>query len=472
VTLRPRLSLRAWLLLSYLVVFSLPWVAIVGSGALDRDLRAQTREQLTAQGQLWGLRLERAIIERRLGLPMAVAELGDDLALARDRTLCATQIVDRDGVVLASSGAELGHSLAHDPEVARALAGDVGEWARERPKVRKFGDTELSGPSRFATIRLFVAVPIVVDADVIGAVVTSRTPREEVQAFVQMGPRLGLALALVIAAALALAVISGHFGSRSLAALAGAARRVSGGADDASALAGLERSHVREVGELADAVAAMHARLQARVDYIDEFAGNVAHEFRTPIATLRGTFELLADDPEMSPEQRERFVVNAQAELQRLEALVDGLLALARAERIVRHERVELGALVRGVASRRGIAVEAEAGAVLGAARQLESVLENLLENAERHGGSARVLLVDEGSQRGFAVIDDGPGIAAADLGHVFDRFFTTDRKLGTGLGLALVKSIVRAHGGSAEVESRPGHTVFTVRLPRAGDAD
>ncbi|MBC8069213.1 MAG: hypothetical protein IAG13_12835, partial [Deltaproteobacteria bacterium] len=68
-SLLPRLSLRAWLLLSYLVVFCLPWLAIVGSGALDHDLRAQTRDQLAAQGQLWALHIERAMDSRALTLP-------------------------------------------------------------------------------------------------------------------------------------------------------------------------------------------------------------------------------------------------------------------------------------------------------------------------------------------------------------------------------------------------------------------
>ncbi|MBC8069755.1 MAG: HAMP domain-containing histidine kinase, partial [Deltaproteobacteria bacterium] len=125
---------------------------------------------------------------------------------------------------------------------------------------------------------------------------------------------------------------------------------------------------------------------------------------------------------------------------------------------------------VRRIAEPRGDAVAGESGTVRGAARQLESVLENLLDNAERHGGRANVVLGVADAHCIFAVIDDGPGIAAADLPQVFDRFFTTDRRRGTGLGLALARSIVRAHGGTIEVESRAGHTAFNVRLPAALD--
>lgn len=465
-----RLSLRAWLLLSYLVVFSLPWIAIVGSGALDHDLRAQTREHLTAQGHLWALRVGAALADPGATLPGVATALDDDLRASRDRTLCAAQLVDTDGVVLASTSGRTGGRLGDDPEVAAALQGDVGAIARDRPRVR--GGAEYDSPSRFAPIRLFVAVPIVDEGMVVGAVVMSRTPREEVQAFVQMGPRLGIALLVVVTFTFALAMTSGHFGSRSLAALAQAARRIAAGSRDRGPLERLEHSRVREVGELAAAVAAMHAQLQARLDYIDEFAGNVAHEFRTPIATLRGTFELIADDPEMAPEQRDRFVANAQAELLRLESLVSGLLALARAERAQADDVVDVTALARSVAARHEIAVEGECGKVVGSVQQLETVLDNLVDNAGRHGGEhVTVALADEDGRVVVRVVDDGPGIAAGDLPRVFDRFFTTDRKHGTGLGLALVRLVVHAHGGEVDVESRPGRTVFTVRLPARGVA-
>jgi len=468
------LSLRAWLLLSYLVVFSLPWIAIVGSGALDHDLRAQTREHLTAQGHLWSLRIG-AALQSGVDLTALASTLEAELQTARDLTLCAVQIVDRDGVVLASSSGRTGHRIDADPEVAAALAGEVGAITRERERTRS--QIDYDGPSRFAPIRLFVAVPIV-DATpgdatrgdapaVIGAVVLSRTPREEVQAFVQMGPRLGIALLVVVSFAFALAMTSGHFGSRSLAALAQAARRIAGGSRDATALRRLETSRVREVGGLAHAVSAMHGQLQARLDYIDEFAGNVAHEFRTPIATLRGTFELIADDPGMPAEQRDRFVANAQAELLRLESLVSGLLALARAERTLGTDTVDLTALAAAVAERHGVAIHGACGPVTGSARQLESVLDNLVGNAVRHGGpQIAVHLADAGDRATIRVVDDGPGIAEADLPRVFDRFFTTDRRRGTGLGLALARLCARVHGGDVSVQSRPGQTVFTVELP------
>ena len=461
-----RASLRAWLLLSYLLVFCLPWIAIVGSGAFAHDLRAQTREHLTAQGRLWALRIGAQLQDKELD--RVAEDLAAELQASKDLTLCAAQIVNIEGTVLASTSGEHGHSLADDPEVEAALGGGIGATARARLRVR--GDVSFTGPSRFAGVRLFVAVPFIDrHGGVAGAVVMSRTPREELQAFVQMGPRLGLAFLAVVGLTLALALVSGHFGSRSLAALAHAARRIAGGSRDRAPLERLEQSRVREVGEVANAVGAMHAQLQARLDYIDEFAGNVAHEFRTPIATLRGTFELLHDDPQMPEPQRETFMTNAQAELVRLEALVDGLLALARAERAAASEVVVLRDVARAVASRHAVEIEGTCGDVVGSAQQIETVIDNLVDNAMRYGGEhVRVRLSDVEGRACVEVIDDGAGIAEADLGKVFDRFFTTDRTHGTGLGLAIVRLIARTHGGDVTVTSGAGGTVFSVWLPLA----
>jgi signal transduction histidine kinase len=462
----PRFKLRVWLVLGYLVVFSLPWIAIVGSGALAHDLRAQTRESLIAQGRVWALRIASTMGEGD-DIASAGRRLQSDLDVTREQTLCAVQVVDATGRVVATTPGTSDASLGDDPEVAAALAGDVGAVERERDPLSEGADR--TGPSRFAPVRLFVAVPVVHEREVVGAVVMSRTPREEVQAFVQMGPRLGIAVLGVVAFTFALALASGHWGSRSLAQLASAARRIAAGSREATELQALEGSRVREVGEVASAVAAMHDQIQARLDYIDEFAGNVAHEFRTPIATLRGTIELMQDDGEMDPAQRDKFLANAHAELARLGALIDGLLALARAERATALRHIDVVALVGGIADARGVAVQGSCADVEGAPQQLEAAIGNLVDNACRHGGpNVAIELGDDADDVTIAVVDDGAGVDPGDRDRLFDRFFTTDRKRGTGLGLAIVRAVARAHGGDVAVESTARRTAFTIRLPRA----
>ncbi|MCA9704624.1 MAG: HAMP domain-containing protein, partial [Myxococcales bacterium] len=359
-----------------------------------------------------------------------------------------------------------GDNASYDPDYD-AIRSEVGKL--DSPTG---GEVDWSGPSRFADVRTFVAVPVRVHEQVVGAVIVSRTPREQVQAIVQMAPRLVTGLLVMVLLTVAIAVASGHRGSRSLRRLARAALAIARGAPQAPELHALRTSRVHEVAALAGAVDTMRAQLQARLRYIDEFAGNVAHEFRTPIATLRGTFELLHDDPGMPAAQRERFVSNALAELTRLDALVGGLLALARAERPAAPERVDLQALVEDLcAERPGVRVEGRCGWVEGCAEQLEAVVLNLVDNALQHGGAVTPVIVRgwaTATETGLQVIDHGPGIAPGHRDKIFDRFFTTDRHHGIGLGLAMVRLVCQAHGGEVTVRSRPGHTVFSVALPAA----
>lgn len=473
----PSLSLRTWLLGSHLVVLLLPLLALIGTGALAMDLRRQTRSDLEHQADVLTAMIE------ELGEVAGVDELpplGERLDRAledvREDTLAGIRIVSADGWVIADSSRRPIEplNLADDPIVAEALAGGTGVATRPRgpPSERQ----PLSGPSRRARVRLFVAKPIVLDGRVAGAVVLSRTPREEVQALYQMSPRLIWGLLGALAVTIALAVVAGRLGTRSLSGLAEAARRLTHGSGrEGARLLHSAGSHVHEVRALATATAAMAEQLRSRVQYINQFAGNVAHEFRTPIATLRGTAELIRDDDDMAPEQRQRFLDNALEELDRLERLVDGLLALARAEQPHDGGAVELSELLEALPQRWPDVEFADvdaAGTVEGSASQLATVLDNLIDNAFAHGGDAvavavRGLRADD--ETGFEIVDDGPGISPANQPKVFERFFTTSREAGgTGLGLALVQRIVDTHGGRIEVHSEPGSTRFRVWFPSA----
>ncbi|MGB1275044.1 MAG: histidine kinase dimerization/phospho-acceptor domain-containing protein, partial [Nannocystaceae bacterium] len=399
------LPLRTWLLFSYLVVLALPLGALWGTGALAMDLRAQTALNLDNQGDLLALMLAREIGQAvPPGAPPEVAqgylsksgdELSELLANAKEKTLAGIRVVDHTGVVVASSGSGLGESLADQLEIQEALAGNTGSQVRPRPPPT--GRGALSGPSRRARVRLFVAKPIELSDDtVVAAVVFSRTPREELQALYQMAPRLWWGVVLALLCTLSLAVLAGYYGSRSLRRLSRLAGRLSqGDRVEPQQLARGAHSHVREVRELTETVEKMATLVQARVDYINEFAGHVAHEFRTPLATLRGTAELLHDDESMPPEQRVRFLDNALQELDRLEQLMDGLLALARAERPHARSELDLDDLCTNVCARYpDIAFELGAGKVRGSRQQLDAVVENLVDNARTHGGEQPTIRV------------------------------------------------------------------------------
>ncbi len=471
--MRVVLPLNRWLVLSYLVVLLLPAGAVLCSGALAKDLAHQTEEDLDHQAALLALHvvseLHHAGPDARLD---AVApRIATVLVAAKEETLAGFRVVNVDGIVVASSSGETGDDLADDPLVAKALAGSAGMEKRPRGETRAPVNAYRT-KSRQADYRVFVAKPLVVDGRLDGALVLSRTPREEFQTLWQMAPRLSLGVLAALAATLGLGGLAGHILSRSLKNLVRASRQIAAGSTlHLPDLAGPAGSHVAETAELADAMAAMADRLQERVAYIAEFAGNVSHEFKTPVSALRGTVELLRDDEDMPAAQRARFLDNALADLDRLSRLVGGLLRLARAEEGGDRTRFCLSDAIAPLAGRfPALQVAGEFGWVEANREQVEAALGNLVENAWRHGGegvTVRVLGKVEAGRAMVEVIDDGVGISSANLPRIFDRFFTTNRAGGgTGLGLALVRAIARTHGGDVTVRSDTGRTCFRWWLP------
>ena len=462
----PSLPLRAWMTVSHLTVLLLPLLAALVSGALARELELQTRGQVTAEG--------RAIAH--LAAPALAGADDDELevlgaAIARVEadSHSRVELLDADGrVVLGTPPRDNPQGLRDRAEVAQALAGKQAYTVRRRPKGCEAA--ECRGLSR-----VFVAVPVEHGGEVIGAVRVSQAPARAVHSVWVVGWPLLVTVGLSLLATIALALASAHILSRSLRALSRASHRIRDGSLGAvGELARPQRSHVAEVGKLSLDIAGMTDRLQQRLGYISEFAGNVSHEFKTPITTLRGTVELLRDEPDMDPAQRERFLANALADLGRLERLVSGLLDLARAEEGGGSDPVDLDALLAELLlGYQGLACQGSAGTVAGNPSQLRVALRNLVDNALQHGGpgvSVRVVARREAQRAVIEVRDDGPGISAANLPKVFERFFTTGRATGrAGLGLAMVRAIVRSHGGEVTVTSAPGATCFEVELPVQG---
>ncbi len=472
-TPRAVFNLRVWLGGSHLAVFLLPVLVLLGSGALAQDLRNQTRWDLEHQGVIIAMMASDLVHFNRMKDPKAdLAHLGEALSqrlrTVKAATLSGIRVTGPSGVVVATSGQVLGEDLSSDVEVAQALLGQATAVVRPRAAPTRM---PLASESRRAHVRLFVAVPVVLGDEVLGTVVLSRTPRDEIQAIYKMSPGpllLGTVLALLTT--LAFGLYAGFLLTRSLRTVTQTTRQIAEGRfDRVDALRTPSLSHVADVAGLAGAVETMAERLQHRLSYISEFASNVSHEFKTPLATLRGTVELLADDEDMPPEQRQRFLQNAESELLRLQELVDGLLLLARAEEAAERAPLSVRNLMEEAQARHpDVAFSFCDAQVAAQESQLLAVLENLIHNALVHG--ARPVAVScfrDGDHVVIEVQDAGAGISAANLSQVFDRFFTTRRgQGGTGLGLALVRAVVEAHGGRASVRSEPGETVFTVTIP------
>ena len=235
-----------------------------------------------------------------------------------------------------------------------------------------------------------------------------------------------------------------------------------------------------ELGDLARAFNELLDTLEQRNRSNAAFAADLAHELKNPVAAVRAAAEALDSDRPVEGSRKERLQRVLADASRRMTTVVDRFLELARAEAGLHgaeRERVDLDELVAAlVAPLRGdprfegvqFEVSGQAGAVDGVPERLETALRNLLHNAGEYAapeGWVRVTLqVSEVGEARVAVRDSGPGIPADDLPRVFDRYFTT-RDGGTGLGLALTKAIVEAHGGHIGAAS-PGGAEFVVTLP------
>ncbi|MDT9693476.1 HAMP domain-containing sensor histidine kinase [Streptomyces sp. P9(2023)] len=253
---------------------------------------------------------------------------------------------------------------------------------------------------------------------------------------------------------------------------------------------------------------ALHARQQSETR-VRQFVADASHELRTPLASIRGYAELTRRGREECGPDTRHALGRIESEATRMTGLVEDLLLLARldAGRPLSYESTDLAPLVVDALSDAraagqdhkwrlelpddgvdGTAMGANGGAdaqpavtVRGDSARLHQVLVNLLGNARTHTPPGTTVTARVRAEGGWALVeieDDGPGIPAELLPSVFERFARGDasrtRHAGgtssTGLGLAIVRAVATAHGGEVEVSSRPGRTLFVVRLPRESE--
>jgi two-component system phosphate regulon sensor histidine kinase PhoR len=229
-----------------------------------------------------------------------------------------------------------------------------------------------------------------------------------------------------------------------------------------------------------------------------DFVANVSHELRTPLSIIKGYAETLVDGHHDMPlTDRDKFLRTIQRHTERLNSLLEDLLTLSRLESInpgLRRESVAVSDLItsliedyraRPAASgyQLHFAIDPTIGELLVDPLKITQVCENLLDNALKY--SPKGSCIDVSARRRdheveVSVRDNGPGIPAEDLPHIFERFYRVDKgrsrdKGGTGLGLSIVKHIVQLHGGRVWVESKVGQgTAFFFGLParQSGNPD
>lgn len=244
----------------------------------------------------------------------------------------------------------------------------------------------------------------------------------------------------------------------------------------------------QELQGLASDFDAMLARLGEAFTRLSQFAADLAHALRNPINNLRGSAEVALARPR-TPEEYQQTLGSNLEELERLSRLIDGLLFIARSEDPrqaierttfpVRRELTAVQDFYEALAAERGVQIRCEGDAtIVGDPMLVRRAVSNLLANALRHTprGGTVVLLAHQtpAGPAHITVRDDGSGIGANHLPHVFERFYRADESgadsAGAGIGLSIVRSVMRLHGGEVRMASEPGSgTTVTLEFPWSG---
>jgi signal transduction histidine kinase len=341
--------------------------------------------------------------------------------------------------------------------------------------------------SRLSTGQVQEGVAIKVNGKVIGTLITPTDPFIFTPAEQAWLDRTSLALWLAAFGAVLVALVTGALLARSLARpvrlLTSAARKMTAGELEQE----VPVSSRDEIGELTRAFNSMSRAVARANQQRKQMTADIAHDLRTPLTVIGGYIESMQEGV-LKPTPERLEVIHS--EIERLQRMVEDLRTLSRAdagELALLRQPVSPRSLlerVRGIyahaAEKKGIHLKLKAARDLAEInvdeRRMLQVLSNLLDNALRYtpkGGSVTLAAAAQEDGVTLSVQDTGPGIPAEDLAHVFERFYRGDRSRAeeggaSGLGLAIARSLVQAHGGEMHAESAPGQgTKMVIRLPK-----
>jgi signal transduction histidine kinase len=387
-------------------------------------------------------------------------------------TLAGFRILDPHGTVIAGRR-ETGMSLAHIEEVAAALQGRYRGALRVR--ISDKPPPPIYSISRGTGLRVFSAMPVIVDNHVAGVIYASRTPSNIFRHFYEEKGKFILAVIAVLGVTLIIGLIFSRTITRPMHELIQRISEIRQGKPDA--FRPLAHYGTREFALLSRSFLEMAETLSHRSDHISTFAAHLTHELKSPLTSIRGAAELLQDSAspgQLTDPERKKFLSNILGDTERIEVLVRRLRELAQAEAAQAGGSVALQSLIGELRSRfPGLAIEAGGAldrAIGMSAENALIVLSHLADNAGRHHATELKLTAsDEASAVRLVVSNNGDPISAANRDRIFDAFFTTRRDSGgTGMGLSIGQAMLRANGGSIRLLPQEQGTAFEVRFRAA----
>lgn len=396
-------------------------------------------------------------------------------------------VLDKDGKVQVDTYAQLNGMRVNYPEVASILV---------RGEMADYGVHSLDGAGEIQKTDFFFSsaadatwvgyctAGIVHQSDVIGVLLLASPVQTMMQNLYELRDQMVLIFVVVAGFAIVFCLIFSQIITKPISALTKSIQSM--GRGDFST-----RVQVRGSGEmrrLARTFNSMSEKIESLDQARNQFVSNASHELKTPLATMKILLESLIYQPEMESGLRTEFLTDINREIDRLSSIVTDLLTLVRMDvkdvKLTR-ENMSLAAVVKDtehllkpMAEKRHqtlqLSLQDECD-MYADRTKLQQVVYNLMENAFKYtqeGGRVQVTLQKVGRDAMLTVKDNGPGIAAEHLPHIFDRFYRVDKSRsreagGTGLGLAIVHQLVMLHGGEIHVESEVGvGTTFIVQLP------
>jgi signal transduction histidine kinase len=422
---------------------------------------------------------------------VSVAHLSSDIAAMRlasdkpeiDNEFCITlgrqsgtriTMIAADGRVVCDSEDDPGKMENHAarPEVKLALEGKTAVSFRKSPSL----DRKM----------MYAAVPVISNGRVAAVMRSSMflTFMNDTLGSVYESLILGVIISACIAGLVGL-FISRHI-SRPLIKLKNAAERFAcGDLEQCISVDGAE-----EIRALAAKLNHMAAQLKKLETIRRDFVANVSHELKTPVTSIRGFVETLVDGDIEDEEESKRFLGIILKQTDRLEAIIEDLLALSRLEQGLDAKDIEFenaslhDTLASAVQSLDAAAKAKRIDLCVSCQPDLKArlnplllgqAMSNLIDNAIKYSDAGKAVFIDarqKDTEILISVRDDGCGISEEHIGRIFERFYRVDKARsrasgGTGLGLAIVKHIVNMHGGRIDVESTPGKgSTFTIHLP------